>query len=313
MLYDRDYMRNGDSSIWRSPVVVLMIVLAVVFLGQCVLGTFFGQALHQTFGLDLQAIRRHEYWRLVTYQFLHSAPSPWHLLFNGLALWFFGRPVLEALGRIRFWQIYLASGLLGGFVELAFQAWHPSYYAGPTVGASASVLGLAGAYCLIHSGQEILFFFYVLPVRMPAMVMFWVLLAFAVFGSIFPYGGTAHAAHLGGLLTGAGFVKILASDDPWAWVQRFLPRRPERRRSREVPVTVANGGTTPDVGGPSGGSVKAAPRPAVPAAERETPEDFIRREVDPILDKISAHGIQSLTEKERRVLERARERMGGSR
>ncbi|HVR36918.1 MAG TPA: DUF6576 domain-containing protein [Methylomirabilota bacterium] len=34
------------------------------------------------------------------------------------------------------------------------------------------------------------------------------------------------------------------------------------------------------------------------------------REVDPILDKISAHGIHSLTERERHILEAARARMG---
>ena len=38
-------------------------------------------------------------------------------------------------------------------------------------------------------------------------------------------------------------------------------------------------------------------------------EEFISREVDPILDKISAHGIQSLTERERKILEAARNKM----
>jgi hypothetical protein len=47
------------------------------------------------------------------------------------------------------------------------------------------------------------------------------------------------------------------------------------------------------------------------SVETDTPaEDFLSREVDPILDKISAHGIQSLTERERRILEAARQRMG---
>ena len=39
------------------------------------------------------------------------------------------------------------------------------------------------------------------------------------------------------------------------------------------------------------------------------PEEFLSKEVDPILDKISAQGIQSLTERERRILETAREKM----
>ena len=37
--------------------------------------------------------------------------------------------------------------------------------------------------------------------------------------------------------------------------------------------------------------------------------DFISKEVDPILEKISAYGIHSLTERERRILEAARSRM----
>ena len=37
--------------------------------------------------------------------------------------------------------------------------------------------------------------------------------------------------------------------------------------------------------------------------------DFISREVDPILDKISKQGIQSLTERERKILDKARSKM----
>ena len=39
------------------------------------------------------------------------------------------------------------------------------------------------------------------------------------------------------------------------------------------------------------------------------PAEFISREVDPILEKISAHGIQSLTAHEREILEAARAKM----
>ena len=38
-------------------------------------------------------------------------------------------------------------------------------------------------------------------------------------------------------------------------------------------------------------------------------DEFVKSEVDPILDKISRHGIQSLTEHERQILEKARSRM----
>ena len=44
------------------------------------------------------------------------------------------------------------------------------------------------------------------------------------------------------------------------------------------------------------------------AAKDEEPltDDFISKEVDPILDKISAHGIHSLNDRERKILEKAR-------
>jgi len=42
-----------------------------------------------------------------------------------------------------------------------------------------------------------------------------------------------------------------------------------------------------------------------------TREEFISREIDPILEKISAHGMHSLTDKERRLLESARSKLDG--
>jgi predicted DNA binding protein len=44
-------------------------------------------------------------------------------------------------------------------------------------------------------------------------------------------------------------------------------------------------------------------------AETISDEEFYNKEVDPILDKISEQGIQSLTPRERRILEAARQRM----
>jgi len=44
-------------------------------------------------------------------------------------------------------------------------------------------------------------------------------------------------------------------------------------------------------------------------SEELPPEEFLSREVDPILDKISKSGIGSLTASERRQLDRARNRL----
>jgi uncharacterized protein DUF6576 len=42
--------------------------------------------------------------------------------------------------------------------------------------------------------------------------------------------------------------------------------------------------------------------------ERLTPAEFIQQHIDPVLEKISRSGIQSLTRSERRVLARARDK-----
>ena len=60
-------------------------------------------------------------------------------------------------------------------------------------------------------------------------------------------------------------------------------------------------------------TVAAPATPTRPRVVRQSPElppaEFISREVDPILEKISAHGIHSLTERERKILEQARDKM----
>ncbi|MCC6231500.1 MAG: rhomboid family intramembrane serine protease, partial [Verrucomicrobiales bacterium] len=292
------YMRDGDGYLRRSPVVILLVLLGFLFFVECFLQVYANTSLGKWLGLSAATVRRGEYWRLFTYQFLHTAPWPWHILFNGIGLWFFGRSVLEAVGVGRFWKIYLLAGLLGGVVDLMAQVFHPRYMMEGqwTVGASASILGLAGAFCFLFPTRETVFFLYVIPVKLRSMTMFWVLFGFSVFGTVFPHGGIAHAAHLGGLLTGAAFVRLFLSDDAPHWWQRLSRRR---GRDQEVEEEVAV---------PLGAS-GSRPGKSAAAAEPETPEEFMRREVDPILDKISAHGIQSLTEKEKRILEKARERM----
>jgi len=41
-----------------------------------------------------------------------------------------------------------------------------------------------------------------------------------------------------------------------------------------------------------------------------TPAEFIEHEIDPLLEKISRKGIQSLSKAERRLLSQAREKIG---
>jgi hypothetical protein len=161
------------------------------------------------------------------------------------------------------------------------------------VGASASICGLIAAFAALDPEQLILFNFFI-PMR--AKWLFYISLGIAVFFVLAPgQSRIAHAAHLGGLLSGWAYVRFGMTQSwrlpGWPWFRR----RP--RKIVKLPRSSILLG-------------KSSTRRRMPAAEDLPPAEFISREIDPILDKISAHGIQSLTAEERKLLEAARERMG---
>jgi hypothetical protein len=234
---------------------------------------------------------------LITFQFLHG--GLWHLLCNLIGIWFFGRFVEERLGSANFLKLYFASGIVGGLLQSLLGWALPGYFGGGVVGASAGVFGLLAAFAVLEPESEI-YLFCVFPVKSKYLLI--AVTGIAIFFTIVPSdGGVAHAAHLGGIMAGVAYIRWGLYSRSWSfnWLRfRNLDWRPfkERHRKREL-VKVA--------------SIKPVPWPQSkePVIDEETTEDFISHEVDPILDKISAHGIQSLTPRERKILEAARARM----
>jgi membrane associated rhomboid family serine protease len=83
-----------------------------------------------------------DYWRLLTAAFLHYGPI--HIGLNMLALYWFGTPVEQYLGRFRFLLVYLVSGLAGSAGALIVT---PN---SPTVGASGAIFGIMGAALVLE-------------------------------------------------------------------------------------------------------------------------------------------------------------------
>jgi hypothetical protein len=138
-----------------------------------------------------------------------------------------------------------------------------------------------------------LLLFFIIPVNMRAKFLLLFGGLVTLFGLIVPTGNIAHAAHLGGLLTGVVFVRY-AIYWHWHW--------PRLRRTQPQPLR-------PLVKAPHRASAQWG-QTNVRVVEDLPPDEFLSKAVDPILDKISAQGIQSLTERERKILETAREKMG---
>ena len=58
-------------------------------------------------------------WQFVTYMFLHSVSSPWHIIFNMLVLWMFGSEVERAMGTRKFLTMYFTAGIFCGYFLLS--------------------------------------------------------------------------------------------------------------------------------------------------------------------------------------------------
>lgn len=295
MLHDRDYMR-GPAYQGRSLTITLIVTLLVLFVIQACLDFYAHWPLEKWFALSLEGFKEHRYWQLLTFQFMHMVPLPFHVLFNCLGLYFFGRSVEETLGKKKFLVLYFASGFLGGVLQLLTTWILPNHADLPVVGASAGIMGLIAAYAFMFPMREITFFIIFFPVTLRAMYLFWFLLCMSAFGTLVPFDLTAEAAHLGGLLTGVAFIRwgdqFFRNWEMWSPLQRKI-RREKMIKAATVKPPLAKLRRRPNTGESSD----------VPS------EEFISSQVDPILDKISAHGIQSLTEKERAILQAARAKM----
>jgi membrane associated rhomboid family serine protease len=285
-LSDRYYMRES----YHAPRVCtrLIIVLIGAFVVQCVLLVYGEFDVGRHLALSRAGLLQGKIWQLITFQFLHSAPMPWHVLFNCLGLYFFGRRVEEILGSRRFLGIYFLSGVGGGILQvlLTFIPHHPDV---PVVGASAGVCGLIAIFCSIHPMEEMQTWIYFFPITIRAHWFLKFLLGFSIFGSLIPFGFTAHGAHLGGLLLGMSYVH---GGQRWDQVLAWLAR-PFQFRTRPKTSRLA----------------KNIPWRSEYSKSGKPHESFVSREVDPILEKISAQGFDSLTEEERKILDAARKMM----
>lgn len=288
---DRHYMRDEHHA--PRATTVLIVVLIGVFVLQSALQLYASINLDDDFALTLAGLKEGKIWQLLTFQFLHAAPWPFHVLFNCLGLYFFGRTVEETLGTRKFLWLYFLSGVAGGVLQVLTTAVLPRHADIPVVGASAGIYGILAIFCTLYPLRELTAFIYFFPVNIRARTLLIFLGCFSLFGTLIPFSNVAHAAHLGGMLVGISYVRWGESlGDFW---RRWHPLQ-NRQRKRELvrAASVRNKSW-----------LTGKPDPAVELP----PEEFISKEVDPILDKISAHGIQSLTERERKILEAARKKM----
>lgn len=132
-------------------------------------------------------------WRMLTSTLVHG--SLWHIGFNMLTLWLFGRVLEPLFGRLRFLLLWVAAGLGG---SLAVVLLDPTT---SVIGASGAVFGLFGAYFVVMRHA-----------RMNPTSLIVLIGINLVMGFIVP--GIAWQAHVGGLVIGVLAGWLLSRDVP---------------------------------------------------------------------------------------------------
>ena len=290
-------MRTEYRPAWSMTTILLISLFACFLLQKIAQGVWGPNWVDSWFALSAQGLREGRIYQLLTFQFMHG--GLWHLLGNMIGIYFFGRAMEETLGRNGLLKLYLLSGTIGGLLQIALAFILPTYFDHSVVGASAGVFGLIAAFATRAPEQPITMFVYFFPVTIKARVLLIIEGSLALVGLLGPLigftiftGNIAHAAHLGGMLTGIFYIRWSGrAPRPFEFWRPFARRNPPPKREL----------------------VSAVPRRAWQSARKPMPDlppgEFISREVDPILEKISAQGIHSLTERERQVLEAARNKM----
>jgi membrane associated rhomboid family serine protease len=204
-------------------------------------------------------------WSVLTYMFLHGGIT--HILFNMLSLYFFGSRLEERLGGARFLRLYFISGLTGALLSAIFA------FNAPIIGASGAVFGVMYGFAHFWPRDKI-YIWGVLPIEARWLVL--LSIAMALF--FIRTGGqsnVAHFAHLGGVVGGFLYLRL---------AQRNMeaPKREWRKRV-EAPV----------------GTIDKA---RITRIDMSRVHEVNREELNRILDKISASGLQSLSNSEKTFL-----------
>lgn len=225
-------------------------------------------------------------WVFVTSIFLHE--GFWHLLWNMLFLYWFGKIVADLIGESKIFPLYLLGGLVGCLVFWASSQIMP--YGGFALGASAGVMAIVMAAGMIAPDYNMRLLL-IGDVKLKYVVAVLILL------DLFGIGGQAnaggHFAHLGGVFMGWFFVRQLREGNDWSegingFTQKinqfFKDDQRSPRKKRDTKLVVKH-------------SYKQKP---------EQLSDYeVQERIDRILDKIKEVGYPNLTEAEKDFLNNA--------
>lgn len=238
--------------------------------------------LEEWFALDASDVLHGQVWRLVTYVFLHHRGSALGLVFNMLGLWFLGTVLERMYGSRELLWFYLTSGAVCGLIFTMFGLKMDLPL--PMMGAQSSVMALFTLFATHFPRQEILFA-WIIPVQIRVLLAIFIALdiysIMNAYSGITPWIGVAYGSQIWGVAFG------------------YLYRRMNWRLSRFEDLF--------DFQRMQKSMRKASTARTLKVFHPE-PTANLDEQVDAILAKIHEHGSESLTDRERSILQKASER-----
>ncbi|HXA09313.1 MAG TPA: rhomboid family intramembrane serine protease [Chthoniobacterales bacterium] len=252
--------------------VVLLSLLGVnlaLFIAQQMLQAYEPAVVPEYLGLSYRGIDQAYAWQFLSALFLHA--GVFQFAANMLVLYLLGRDVESILGQKHFLYLYFC-GAVGGELSHLFLMPATSVLLAASGGVAAVVVAFATILPEMELTESI---FFLLPVKLKTKHLGYALCALGVLLLLFDrHGVVGHSSYLGGCAAGWLYAHLLGFGRP-SWLQRALrERRVVREHRRQMSL-----------------------------------EEFIAEEIDPLLEKISRSGLESLTRGERRILAQAREKM----
>ena len=258
---------------WAPPQRIVLLSLtglnAAAFIVQLVLTSWNQPSVLEYLGLSDRGINDAYAWQFFTAPLLHN--NIWHFAADMLVLYFIGRDVEAIIGQRQFLFLYLFGAFSG---ELGHLFLMPSDCV--LFGASGGVAAIFIAYATILPELEMTtLLLFMVPVRLKMRRLAQIALVGAVALLLYDRSGAVgHSAFVGGAIAGWFYAHLLGFGRT-SLLQRILrQRRLEAARLQSISA-----------------------------------DQFVAEEIDPLLEKISQRGLASLSRRERRLLEQAREKM----
>ena len=275
---DRDYYRDESSGglggfqfNGRSMVMTLIYINVAIFFLDTFTNIINQDGSHWL--SELMGIKEKNLWYVwtyLTYGFAHASfdtqTGVWHVVMNMFTLFFFGPPLEQKVGKYEFLRFYLISIVVAGLGWVLLRILLGTDGNAFIVGASGAVSAVLVGFIYLFPRQEIRLMG-IIP--MPAWVL-GVVMLFSNLSYAFRAGShVAWEAHAAGALFGFLYFKYKWNFNRFDFAMPSFASKPKLR--------VHDPGT----------SVR---------------EEKLKAEADKILEKISEQGEQSLTSKEKKIL-----------